>query len=84
MQMARRKIACAVRALLERRLELLGDITKIVARERIRSQNAIAMPELYRVMREMGWVVETFVRDPETLERITARWLGIRVGLGAA
>jgi hypothetical protein len=30
-------------------------------------------------MREMGRVVETFVRDPETLQRITSGWLAIKL-----
>jgi hypothetical protein len=48
--------------------------------EKARSQNAISRPDLVRVMQEMGRVVERYVRDPETLERIRDGWLNnIRV-----
>ncbi len=36
-----------------------------------------------RAMREMGRVVETFVHEPATLERITTGWLTIRVSSAA-
>jgi hypothetical protein len=37
---------------------------------------------LYRVMREMGRVVEAQITDSEILEKITAGWLSIRMRLG--
>lgn len=47
--------------------------------ERIRAAHAIALRELYRVMRELGRVVETYVREPEILDKVTSAWLATRV-----
>src|SRR5690606_32915420 len=64
---------------------LLTDIASIVARiERIRSANAISRPELYRIMGEMGRVVERWIADEtldseEKLSRIKDGWLAIKV-----
>lgn len=65
--------------------KLLTDIANIVARiERIRSANAISRPELYRIMGEMGRVVERWIGEEnmdadEKLSRIKDGWLAIRV-----
>jgi hypothetical protein len=59
---------------------MLAEITKIVERiERIRAANAISRPDLLRVMAEMGRVVESYVKDEGTREKITEGWLAIRV-----
>lgn len=59
---------------------LVSEITKIVARiERIRSENAISRPELYRMVTEMARVVETHVADEDVLNAIKDAWLTIRV-----
>lgn len=59
---------------------IVSEVTRIVERiEKIRSANHISRPDLLRVMTEMGRVVETFVRDDATLERIRSAWLAIRV-----
>jgi hypothetical protein len=58
---------------------LISEITKIVARiEKIRADDAISRSELYRIMGEMGRVVETFVPDMDALQEIKRAWLAIR------
>lgn len=50
--------------------------------EDTRAQNAISRPEFFRVMGEMGRVVETFNDEPDPvrrLEKIREHWLNIRV-----
>ncbi len=60
---------------------IVSEITKIVERiERIRAANAISRPDLIRTMTEMSRVVQTYVSDPETLDKIKGGWLQIRVG----
>lgn len=59
---------------------ILSEVTKIAERiEKVRAANAISRPDLFRLMGEMGRVVETHVKDPEALERIRRDWLAIRV-----
>lgn len=59
--------------------ELLERSSKIVERtERIAAQNAISQPELFRIMREMGRVVEQYVPGEETRKRIGEAWLAIQ------
>jgi hypothetical protein len=55
-------------------------ITKIVERiERIRGENAISRSDLHRVISEMGRVVEAYVDDKRSQEKIREGWLAIRV-----
>jgi hypothetical protein len=58
-------------------------VSRIVKRiEDIRAQNAISRPEFFRVMGEMGRVVETYNAEPDPvrrLERIREGWLSIRL-----
>lgn len=59
---------------------LLAEATKIVERmERIRNANAISHRDLNRVMHEMGRVVEAFVADEATREKIRDGWLSIKL-----
>jgi len=59
---------------------MVSEITKIVERiEKIKASNAISRPELMRVLTEMSRVVESFVREPATLEEIKKAWLGIKI-----
>lgn len=59
---------------------IVSEATKIVERiEKIRAANAISRPDLFRVIGEMGRVVERFVTDPVMLEKIKDGWLSIRV-----
>lgn len=60
--------------------QIVGEITRIVERiERIRAANAISRPDLLRVMTEMGRVVDRYVPDEPTRDRIRDGWLSIRV-----
>lgn len=60
---------------------IVSEITKIVERiEKIRAANAISRPDLIRTMTEMSRVVQTYVNDEQTLEKIKAGWLNIHVG----
>jgi hypothetical protein len=60
--------------------DLLAEVTKMVERiEKIRSQDAISRPELLRVMTHMGRVVEMFVKDPTTLDKIRNNWLQLHI-----
>ena len=60
--------------------KMVSEITKIVERiEKIKASNAISRPELMRVLTEMSRVVESFVREPATLEEIKKAWLGIKI-----
>lgn len=59
---------------------IVSEVTKIAERiERIRSADAISRADLYRVMGEMGRVVETVVGDAAALQEIKRGWLAIRV-----
>lgn len=56
--------------------DLVAECAKTVERiEKIRSQDAISRPELLRVMMHMGRTVETFVKDPATLDKIRQHWM---------
>ena len=60
--------------------DLLSEVTKVVERiEKIRAQDAISRPELLRTMAYMGRVVETYVKDESTLDKIRIAWLGMHV-----
>lgn len=60
---------------------LLSEITRIVQRaEQIRAANAISRPDLFRLTGEMGRVVERYVTDEDTLNKIKDAWLAIRIG----
>jgi len=63
---------------------LAAEATKMVERiERIRSADAISRADLYRVMGEMGRIVEAVLElyrvDPKAGEEIKRAWLAIRV-----
>lgn len=59
---------------------IVSEITKIVERiEKIRSQNAVSRPDLVRIMTEMSRVVQTYVNDSPTLEKIKAGWLSVKI-----
>jgi len=51
-------------------------VEKIHKRE---AQNAISRNDFYRVMGEMGRVVETFVDDSDVKDKVKDAWLSIRV-----
>ncbi len=51
-------------------------VEKIHKRE---AQNAISRNDFYRVMGEMGRVVDTFIEDQDTKDRIKDAWLSIRI-----
>lgn len=65
----------------------LADATKILDRigrmveriEKVRAQNAISAPELFRVMSEIKRVIELEVENPRTRERIADQIGSIRV-----
>lgn len=57
---------------------ILSEVTKIAKRiEDVRAQNAISRQDFYRVMTEMGRVVDLVVEDPKQRERIHEGWMGI-------
>lgn len=59
---------------------IVSEVTKIVERiERIRAANAVSRGDFLRVMTEMGRVVEAYVRDAATQQKIREGWLQIRV-----
>ena len=59
---------------------LLEQVTRIAERiERAEAQNAISRRELMRVMSEMSRIVQAYVADPDTLQKIKDGWLGIRI-----
>lgn len=62
---------------------IVSEITKIAARiEKIRAANAISRPNLFRLMAEMGRIVEHHNGEPDPearLERIREGWLSIRL-----
>jgi hypothetical protein len=63
-----------------RMLDAIGRMVKRI--EDIRAQNAISRPEFFRVMGEMGRVVETYNDEPDPvrrLEKIREGWLSIRL-----
>lgn len=60
--------------------KLLAEVGKTVKRiEDVRSQNAISQADFYRVLMEMGRVVDGVITDQDQRERIHEGWLGIRV-----
>jgi hypothetical protein len=60
--------------------QMASEVTKIVERiERIRAANAVSRADLVRIMTEMGRVVEAYVRDDGTQQKIREGWLGIRI-----
>ena len=59
---------------------LLSEVTKIAKRiEDIRAQSAISRADFYRVMTEMGRVVDLVVDDEELREKIKRGWMEIRL-----
>lgn len=57
---------------------ILGEIGKMVERvEKARAANAISRPELYRVIGEMGRVVDANVPDPAVRAKIVEGWNAI-------
>lgn len=59
---------------------IVSEVTKIAERiEKIRAANAIARPELARILQEMARVVTTYVEDPQALEKIKGAWMQIRL-----
>ena len=59
--------------------KLLDTLTKAVERERkARAANAISARDLYRIMNEIGRVIETYVEDKDTLLKIREGMLTIR------
>jgi hypothetical protein len=58
----------------------LEAITKIVERiERVKAQNAISQKDFFRVMGEMGRVVNTVIQDEVLKQRIHREWLSIKI-----
>jgi hypothetical protein len=59
---------------------IVSEITKIAERiEKIRAANAIARPELARILHEMARVVTLYVEDQKALEQIKLGWSQIRL-----
>jgi len=59
---------------------LLDGISKAVARvEKARSDNAISRAEYFRIMTEMGRIVDLCVEDPAVRKRIGDGWMGMRL-----
>lgn len=59
--------------------KLLDSLTKAVERERkARAANAISARDLYRIINEIGRIVETHVEDKDVLMRIRESMLSIR------
>lgn len=57
---------------------IVSEVTKIAKRiEDVRAQNAISRGDFYRVMTEMGRVVDLVVEDPDQRQRIHEGWMGI-------
>lgn len=62
------------------RMGLVGEVSKIVKRiEDVRAANAVSLPELTRLMTEMGRVVAYHVDDQETIDAIRQEWRSIRL-----
>lgn len=62
------------------RMDLVSEVSKIVKRiEDARSQNAISVPELTRLMTEMGRIVAHHVEDQDTIDAIREEWRTIRL-----
>lgn len=62
------------------RMGLVGEVSKIVKRiEDVRAANAVSLPELTRLMTEMGRVVAYHVDDQETIDEIRQEWRSIRL-----
>lgn len=59
---------------------IVSEVTKIAKRvEDIRAQNAISRADFYRVMTEMGRVVDLVVEDEDVRQRIHDSWMEIRL-----
>jgi hypothetical protein len=59
---------------------LISEITRIAGRiEAVRAANAISRPDFFRFTGEMGRIVERYVPDEDTLNKIKDGWLGIRL-----
>ena len=59
---------------------LLGEISRAAKRiEDVRAQNAISRRDFYRVMTEMGRIVDLVVKDGDLLDKIHDRWGGIKL-----
>lgn len=59
---------------------IVSEVTKIAKRiEDVRAQNAISRSDFYRVMTEMGRVVDMVVDDPDKRQRIHEGWMGIQL-----
>lgn len=59
---------------------LISEASKIIKRiEDLKASNHITRTDLGRIMQEMGRVVERYVIDEKTLERIRDGWLAIRL-----
>ena len=59
---------------------LLESASRVVEKiHKQQAQNAISRNDFYRVMGEMGRVVETFVDDHDAKDRIKNAWLSIRL-----
>lgn len=64
-------------------VRLLAEVTKAVERiEKARQASAVSLPELERLVYEMGRVLAAHVDDPDVVARVRAGWLALRV-LGA-
>ena len=69
-------VDCLNRNYPETASKLLAEATRIVERiERKNAMNAISQAELFRLMAQMGRVVETYVADPDVLVKIREGWL---------
>ncbi len=59
---------------------LLGEISRAAKRiEDVRAQNAISRRDFYRVMTEMGRIVDLVVKDGDQLDRIHHQWGSIKL-----
>ena len=59
---------------------LLESASRVVEKiHKKEAQNAISRKDFYRVMAEMGRVVETMVEDSDVKDRIKNAWLSIRI-----
>lgn len=59
---------------------IVSEITKIVERiEKIRAANAITLPDLERLMHEMGRILAHHVPDETVVAQIREGWLALRV-----
>jgi len=59
---------------------LLESASRVVEKiHKQQAQNAISQKDFYRVMGEMGRVVETFIEDADLKDKIRETWLSIRI-----